>query len=812
MRNWVANHYSGYTKVGEDTSTYEPDRNRFNNWQAWMVSGRMTGRERPVGRVAWSDDVIKSQTSNKPGPWRWLQGQSEPNLEIPGVRSIEIDRSLGDDSATCRIVVVNDLALSDGNPEGVDSLGRPGYLTYSRGTTLVAPRHSEFDFYASSDYLQAEGIDPSATYQDTYDELTYRTGWQYPKGYWYDKLIPNRLLRTYQGYGSDNHGANGHDRAPSDPDYVAPWDDAHLIITGTWLIDTVTFGTDGLVTITCRDLGKLLLEQVVYPPMIPLARFPLKYCPDEAAVAAQSAGATVSTNRISYPTNHLGAAHEQHTDTFPGGYVYGHHARDAFDDDSSTYYLSHSYPSSTGDYEKEWIQGECGGATINQVRLNMVGTGYVMYVSVLVDGEWEGGSIIPYSAAGWDHSHGSGIPYVAKYTLGKEHMVINLPRAYKAQVVRLTFTHLRDFGLDPLPYRVGVRTFQAHYYTPDAQRAVTYTPGTIGVPGYIDDWSSVIKELIGWAGFAWRVNTNEIGELAQSVSITPSDPLLGEASNDGVSLRVWADIEFLGAGPIECTPPDYFLNKSFMECCKQVADFIGAVFYIDEWGRPNFRMPNIFGGGNLPQNPHLSAYHTPGQTLQYEPNSWPIEFHENANLLEYSVTIDDSQVRSEVLVVGTNPDVNSAAPLAGGVVLSGPGAASAVNFTNVLGGQYRLFLVPGESTKGFHRVEECQRMAELIGMKILFSYRKGQAKIIAHPYLQIDDQVRIYERVTNEINVHYVSGISSQMDLESGSYTMDVTTHWLGQDPSTDWFVDYLQLTPAVRNLAAVLKRLAVAT
>ena len=130
----------------------------------------------------------------------------------------------------------------------------------------------------------------------------------------------------------------------------------------------------------------------------------------------------------------------------------------------------------------------------------------------------------------------------------------------------------------------------------------------------------------------------------------------------------------------------------------------------------------------------------------------------------------------------------------------------------MLGGQYRLFLVPGDSTKGFTTVEECQRMAELIGMKILFSYRKGQAKILAHPYLQLDDQVRIYERTTNEINVHYVSGISSRMDLSTGEYTMDVTTHWLGQDPNTDWFVDYLQLSPAVRNLPAILARLGTAT
>jgi len=805
MRLWAGNHYSGYRKSPADEPTYEPDANRFNNWQRLMVDGQMVGKFRPVGRIAWSDDVIRSSTSERPGPWRWLQGQSEPNFEIPGVKSIEIDRSLGDDCATCRLTFYNDLPLADGDPEGVDNLGRAGYLTYSRGDTLAAPRHSVYDAYK----MPTGGL-----YQDTSDENEYRTTWLYPKGFWYDKLIPNRLLRTYQGYGSDNHDLNGNDRAPSDPLYVAPWDDKHLVITGTWLIDTVTFGTDGLVVITCRDLGKLLLEQVVYPPMIPLARFPLKYCPDEAAVnrAATGAPASLSANRIHYPEVHLGAAHEMHTDDYPGGYVYGHHARHAFDDDSSTYYLSHSFSSSTGSYEKEWIQGECNSASINQIRVRTYGTGYVCYVSVMEAGDWQGGSIIPYSTSGETHSHSSGIPYVKTQTFGSETQIINLPRTYKAQVVRLTFTHLRDFNLDPLPYRVGVRTITAHYYTPSTYKPAVHIPGTIGVPGYIDDWSSVITELLGWAGFTWRVNVNEIGEGTVSTSTTPADPLIGSATNDGINMRTWSDVEYLGAGPVECTPADYFLNKSFMECCKLVADFIGAVFYVDEWGRPNFRMPNIFGGGNLPQQPHISYGHVDGTATAYVRNEWPIEFHENANLLDYSVSIDDSQVRSEVLVIGTNPDINSAQPLAGGVLLSGAGAASAVNFTNVLGGQYRLFLVPGESTKGFTTVEECQRMAELIGMKILFSYRKGQAKILGHPYLQVDDQVRIYERITNEMNVHYVSAISSRMDLEAGEYTMDVTTHWLGQDPSTDWFIDRLQLSPAVRNLAAVIARLGAAT
>jgi hypothetical protein len=163
------------------------------------------------------------------------------------------------------------------------------------------------------------------------------------------------------------------------------------------------------------------------------------------------------------------------------------------------------------------------------------------------------------------------------------------------------------------------------------------------------------------------------------------------------------------------------------------------------------------------------------------------------------------------MVVGTNPDTTSSAPLAAGVVLgTNPvnGQTSAVNFTNVLGGQYRLFLVPGSQTAGFKTLEECQRMAELIGLKILQSYRKGSAQILGHPGLQLDDQVRIFERVTNEYNVHYVSSISSRMDMETGEYLMDVTTHWLGDDPDKDWFLDHVSLTPAVKNIPAILKRI----
>jgi hypothetical protein len=116
-------------------------------------------------------------------------------------------------------------------------------------------------------------------------------------------------------------------------------------------------------------------------------------------------------------------------------------------------------------------------------------------------------------------------------------------------------------------------------------------------------------------------------------------------------------------------------------------------------------------------------------------------------------------------------------------------------------------VLPGDSTKLFYTEAECQRMAELTALFILFTYRTGNLEAPAHPGLQIDDQVRIFERMTSESYIHYVSSLNTHMDLESGEYSMVVTTHWLGTDPDTNWFINKQNLTPAVLSLPAILAR-----
>lgn len=806
----------------------DPSSPQFQEWNRLAATGDMTGRNRPVGRVTISKQSLRSIQSNRPGPWRYslFQG-SDP--EIPNVlRSITINRSLGDDAATCTIVMSNDYMQHYAySPQGIDTgIGRPGYLTFNRGDNSPMKQKSIYNQFVTGEpgVTQFQGFEHDENGNRIAGGLQsepFPTEWGYPRAgsgdsndqMYYERLIPNRLVRTFQGYGSDNMDDNGQMISVHEEGYVHPRDDTKLVVTGHWLIDSVEFSADGQITVQCRDLAKVLLEQVVYPPLIPLSRFPLVYCP-ETPPSGEKGG--ISQNLAQgYDASSNDVRHEKNKA------LWGHRPSHAFDGHPGSFWISTGNKVPSADYSFEWIQTRVANNTINEVLLTLnngiTGTGPVCYVSVMENGVWQGSETVPYNPnAGPSYPNGANIPYVLRTTVGSEtEHVIKLPRAYKAQKVRVCFTNLPHIGprtgpnqIGTFHYRASVREFKVRYNKPD-----TYKAGTIGQPQYISDWSQAVKELCAWAGLTWPTDHNVATGVHEPTPIR-ADPLIGVGIN-GEDLRVWGDFEVLGAGPVECTPSEFFLNKSFKECINLIRDFLGCIFFIDESGGAQFRFPNLFTGGNFVVEPPTGSAVQDEHSVRIEPpylkKTWPIEFHENANLLSYSVSINDSQVRSEILVVGTNPDTNSAAPLAAGVVLgnnSTSGTTSAVNFTNVLGGQYRLFLVPGSASAGFKTVEECQRMAELIGLKILHSYRKGTAQIMGHPGLQLDDQVRIFERVTNEYNVHYVSGINSKMDIESGEYLMEVTTHWLGDDPDRDWFLDHVQLTPAVKNLPALLKRI----
>lgn len=715
----------------------DPNSAFFKRVAALIAGGDCTGPNRPVGRVTFSDGFNNRYRSDRrPGLFRSnLFGQGEwvgPDGETRGggpasaatelqVTTIKIGRALDQDAGTCTITMPN---------------VRPG---------AYAPQGDDDDPFGFGYLSSMRGV--ADVKKSVYGA---KTDWDYGRNATSRLLRTNFLVRTYQGYGSDNFDQNGDHRSPEDPAYVHPTADSKVTLTGVWLIDKVTRdaipGQIPTITLECRDLAKLLITQTIYPTLVPLKRFPLVYSPKEKAEGGSDvtkAGDTSGPSRV------------------------GHGAHEAFDGRAETWWQNK--PASARS-DAVWIEADCGGRKINRVRLNLKDTPLTVYISVKENGEWKGAAGNETPGAGIRYvKHRGGLPYAAQQE-------IELPRTYEADKIRVTFTQLGT--VDGHKYCAGVQGLQAYNLVGE----------TDDVYGAISDWSEAIKELCAFAGFTWW-------------GAPKLDPLCGRDAETGEKMAVWGDFETMGAGPIEKTPADYLVSKSFMDGIRQIVDFLGAIFYIDHTGGVQYRMPNVWSSGSYIADPDSTL-------RKARITHHPIEFHEDVNLFSFSMTEDDAVMRHEILVVG-DLEKNSAEPVAGGISLIAPDMP--VSFRGLLNGQKRLMQVPGDATKLFKTEQECQRMAELIAVKMLFAYRRGQSTILAHPGLHLDDQVRIFEKTSGEAYVHYVTGIESVMNLDTGEWTMTVTSNWLGGDPDTDWFMDTQQLTSAVLNLPGVRRAMGTA-
>ncbi len=172
-------------------------------------------------------------------PVRWFQrantaGQIE--VEIPNLKTVSIERGIDVDAGTCTIVLSNQKMENPADPAG--ELGNPGYFTWSRGQEEAATNR-----------------------------------WGHVANEWADVLVPNALIRTWGGYG-------GHDKTIAEA--VA---DGNIVPTGTWLVDEVLPSARvGTITLKCRDMMKLAIDQPVITPLVPEkdtlgnALWPLRYC------------------------------------------------------------------------------------------------------------------------------------------------------------------------------------------------------------------------------------------------------------------------------------------------------------------------------------------------------------------------------------------------------------------------------------------------------------------------------------------------------------------------------------------------------
>lgn len=729
-------------------------------WDTWQ-EGRFVGDNKPVTRALVSKRVLKRDGES---PWRMIHfGQSPETVEIPNIKTVEIDRRLGAEAATMNMTILNTIGPTaqdfldeahDGSSSptkrDLKDLGQPGAFTFRRGIAV-----------------DDSGLN---RWSHNVDAL------------WVDMLIPNRVIYTFQGYGTDGSGS--------------PEQDANLVLTGIWMIDRVEYRSDALINIQCRDAGKLLIEQRLYPPIIPLDDYPLEFCADhietdtitrtETSTTTQGVPESLGPNVARLKTSGYLSSNTPWYGA--NGSIYGHRASHAFDGDESTYWLSVGNSGPTQVWSFEWIGADCRGEPINQIRFKQKWGGYRVYIGVKENGKWQGSSIVPYGAnSGPAYPNGSNIPYIKTFRTAHNNnwITVDLPKTYNADEIRIVFTDLHDSNLGTYQYRAAVYEVRAHYYQPSTIETITTTTEISEeienfIAGNANDYVDIVKLFLAWSGFFWPNSANP-------------DPLL-DSWFDGTLGRVWGDFFQSGAFPVEppCIPPSYWDNKSVMDGINQIKEILGYIFYIDSSGGAVFRPPNVWKTGNFVQGLGYIGY----DSLR--------TIDEEKVLLDYGVTIDDENLRSEIIAVSADdPSVFGVfrpgyAEGETSPVTSGVGTGDDLS---LLGGQQRPMLVPNYpfgTADDPEALAAVQKFAFLVSLWIHWSYRKSKFRIPGMPAFEPDDQVRIYERVTSEVYVHYLQGVRSFMDLDQGTYYMDVETHWLGNGPDQEWVINIQDMHPAL--------------
>jgi hypothetical protein len=203
----------------------------------WANAGPFVGVDRSNARVTVEKDWYLNTTLNvlttdpTKLPYRWWQrlDNSQVETDIPNIKSIQWDRSIDSDAASCTIVIVNQKMQPNASGQN-RRLGVRGYYSWrERGVNALAqwPENSNTD--------------------------------------WTDVLVPNALLRTYEGFG-------GYGKTLSQA-----LNDGNLFLTGVWLVDEIDTDSTGVMQLKCRDMAKLLLEQQLYIPLMPKTKYPLHY-------------------------------------------------------------------------------------------------------------------------------------------------------------------------------------------------------------------------------------------------------------------------------------------------------------------------------------------------------------------------------------------------------------------------------------------------------------------------------------------------------------------------------------------------------
>lgn len=401
----------------------------------WDDGGPFIGENAPHTRVTVEPDwqlTTENQVGNfKYGPVRWWQRKdnSQDEVEVPNIKMVQIDRNIDSDAAQVNITLNNQWHFRNDQISVDGELGQPGYFTFSRG-----------------------------------EEPDARARWSHDINDWNQVLIPNALIRIYQGYG-------GHDKTLQDA-----LDDGNVMLTGVFLIDNISLSTDGFLQLSGRDMAKLLIDQFIYPPLVPESRYPLSYFRYRYLRGGNPYILAGSKSPSFDQKVHL---RNPRTSYDPDGLnlpQVGHYPSDAIND-AGGYWLSEA-KASQDDFV--YYEVECNDH-VDAVCWIVPGWGqggefwrdFTIYISIYENGKWADGApgdIIPGPA-------GMNIPFVS-FEANSYLQVPNdpgtfgrywvLPRVYSnVTKIRWTFTHLYPTNMvngpgDPTPnYRAAMGEFKA---------------------------------------------------------------------------------------------------------------------------------------------------------------------------------------------------------------------------------------------------------------------------------------------------------------------------------------------------------------
>lgn len=557
--------------------------------------------------------------------------------------------------------------------------------------------------------------------------------WNQTPNQWSNLLRENALIRVYQGYGGQKLTIQSALNA------------GNLLLKGVYLIDSVSISAQsGIVTLQGRDMAKLLVDQFAWPHLVPDAFYTsagIVYFADGQDLIGYD---TVSTPGAP-PTPPPPPPQYTTYTVVHGDTLWGIAAR--FLGDGAKWpqiwnlNKGRQEPPSPGGVtvftDPHWIYpgwtllipvGNAPTAAPPQPSNTAGNNSYTTYTVVSGDTLWAlAGRFLGDPTKWpqiWNLNQGRAEPGGKTFT--------NPNLIFPGWTLLIPNTSSSSPPPPPPP--------------PPPQTVPVFAPGNY------HDYADIVRDFALWSGF-YLYPASTGGTLGANQS-----PL------------VYGNIETTGAfnavGPI---PPDTFDKKSIYDCMKAIAQIVGYIVRVDDQGAFRFESPNWWSPGNFLDNGTRST-------------TMPM-LDEKLNLFEYTQTTADADLVSEIIVGSQDPYLYQGHPNDTAIIRFTPPDSMLASLHGI---QKPAMLgiplnVPVSTTD-----EEI--MAELLAVQIFLQIRQGQAQAVYDPSICVDDQIRIMERSTGEANVHYVTGVHVEHDLDRGTCIATYTTCWLGN--SSTWIIN----------------------